>query len=151
MITLQGAAGCPGTGQQSQSRQLWGAHTWLCSAPPMRLLSPCTEDADPACDTKPACAPQKNSCRVPFFLLSGSACHKKTRETKCFPASHAPSTYQIFLVRRLINVTEKWDWLPLRRGTNRRDEGLAWSFLAQGELLKDLPSAEKEINVPKSK
>lgn len=77
----------------AEPEKLWGAHTWLCSAPPMRLLSPCTEDADPAWDTKPACAPQKNSCRVPFFcFLAQLVIKKRGKPNASQPPTHRAHT-----------------------------------------------------------
>lgn len=94
-VELDYSAGCCWVpwDRAAEPEKLWGAHTWLCSAPPMRLLSPCTEDADPAWDTKPACAPQKNSCRVPFFcFLAQPVIKKRGKPNASQPPTHRAHT-----------------------------------------------------------
>lgn len=94
-VQLDHSAGCCWVpwDRAAEPEKLWGAHTWLCSAPPVKLLSPCTKDADPAWDTKPACAPQKNSCRVPFFcFLAQPVIKKRGKPNASQPPTHRAHT-----------------------------------------------------------
>lgn len=141
----------PGYSWVTWNRSGISSHITLGSACAASTPQPCpgTADANPTCDMKPARDHMDQLLKSQCLSLSGSACHEKLGKPDTSQASTDKAHTKYFSAEvnkcfRTVGMAPT----KSQRKKRRTDTNLLSS---KKTLCQDLPGAEREINVPKSK